>query len=85
MNELIKQLYVQAIQYADSVVPKHDRYNDIYYSIVSGKHAELIVKECCDEIVEMADKYATFNGNVRRHIMHGAISEKLKEHFGVQE
>jgi hypothetical protein len=53
MNERIKQLYVQAIQYADSVVPKHDRYNDIYYAIVSGKHAELIVEECmamCDTV-----------------------------------
>jgi hypothetical protein len=48
------------------------------------KFAELIVKECANEIIEMADKYATFNGDIRRHIVHGAISEKLKEHFGVK-
>ena len=46
MNERIQELYTQAIQYADSVVPANNRYNDIYYAIVSGKHAELIVKEC---------------------------------------
>jgi hypothetical protein len=49
------------------------------------KFAELIVRECANEIIEMADKYATFNGDIRRHIVHGAISEKLKEHFGVEE
>ena len=46
MNERIQELYAQAIQYADSVVPANNRYNDIYYAIVSGKHAELIVNEC---------------------------------------
>jgi hypothetical protein len=77
MNERIKELYEQALeQYVSN--------NLAWEELNPQKFAELIVKECCDEIVEMADKYATFNGNVRRHIMHGAISEKLKEHFGVE-
>jgi hypothetical protein len=63
MNERIKQLYVQAIQYANSVVPKHDRYNDIYYSIVSGKHAELIVKECADAADMAYDARCPFVGD----------------------
>jgi len=46
MNERIQELYMQAIQYADSVVPAERRYNDIYYAIASAKHAELIVEEC---------------------------------------
>jgi hypothetical protein len=73
MNERIKQLYVQAIQYADSVVPKHDRYNDIYYSIVSGKHAELIVRECAQVGFDYADGHCC------------EISAVILEHFGVEE
>jgi hypothetical protein len=83
MNERIKQLYVQAIQYADSVVPKHDRYNDIYYAIVSGKHAELIVRECAravDKVYEDAEPdhgcydWATW-----------AEGADVLKHFGVEE
>ena len=73
MNERIKELYGQAIQYADSVVPKHSRYNDIYYSIVSGKHAELIVRECY--------LWAKENGGLGCE----EDFEALKEHFGVEE
>ena len=69
MNERIKQLYVQAIQYADSVVPKHDRYNDIYYSIVSGKHAELIVKE----MLRTCEDHPAWTGRM--------IGEEIKETF----
>ncbi len=46
MNELIQELELEAIAYADSKVPDADRYNDIYHSIVRGKFAELIVREC---------------------------------------
>lgn len=48
MSEQIRKLYTQALEYADSKVPPERRYNDIYYAIVSGKHAELIVRECAD-------------------------------------
>jgi hypothetical protein len=48
MNERIGELYTEALKYADSRVPAERRYNDIYYAIVSGKHADLIVKECAD-------------------------------------
>jgi hypothetical protein len=75
MNEQIKELYVQAIQYADSVVPKHDRYNDIYYSIVSGKHAELIVREC-QTVVEWA---ISVDSTIDR------VPMLIQEHFGVKE
>lgn len=46
MNERIRELELEAIAYADSKVPANDRYNDIYHSIVRGKFAELIVREC---------------------------------------
>ena len=46
MNQRIRELELEAIAYADSKVPANDRYNDIYHSIVRGKFAELIVREC---------------------------------------
>jgi hypothetical protein len=88
MNERIKQLYVQAIQYADSVVPKHDRYNDIYYSIVSGKHAELIVGECL-MVCKKTEQYEVGNQDPDEVgcIRAGGVfcREDIKEHFGVEE
>ena len=48
MNEQMQKLELEAIAYADSKVPANDRYNDIYHSIVRGKFAELIVRECLD-------------------------------------
>jgi hypothetical protein len=70
MHERIQELYMQAIQYADSVVPAERRYNDIYYAIAAGKHAELIVKECI-EIVDSGYLIGPAN--------------QLREHFGVEE
>lgn len=83
MNERIRELAFQAMSINQKVS------DDSFFVEVSKlnefeKFAELIVRECANEIVEMTEKYATFNGNVRRHIMHSAISEKLKEHFGVE-
>ena len=46
MNEQMQKLELEAIAYADSKVPANDRYNDIYHSIVRGKFAELIIREC---------------------------------------
>jgi hypothetical protein len=76
MNERIKELYGQAIQYADSVVPKHSRYNDIYYSIVSGKHAELIVRECASEAAYWTPNEDQGAEDREKHIL---------QHFGVEE
>jgi hypothetical protein len=72
MNERIQELYMQAIHYADSVVPAERRYNDIYYAIASAKHAELIVKEC---MLIVGD------GTVDGEIYH----DRIKYHFGVEE
>ena len=77
MNERIKELELEAIAYADSKVPSNNRYNDIYYGIVRGKFAELIVRECiqvCNSRVGNSDY------NTGR--MH-CVSD-LKEHFGVE-
>jgi hypothetical protein len=78
MNERIQELYMQAIQYADSVVPAKRRYNDIYYAIASAKHAELIVKECAEIVKDSPWKL----GN-----SYAASDQAwlIKEHFGVEE
>jgi hypothetical protein len=57
MSERIQELYMQAIEYADSVVPAERRYNDIYYAIAAGKHAELIVRECASLVVDDDNAY----------------------------
>jgi len=71
MNERIQELYMQAIEYADSVVPAERRYNDIYYAIAAGKHAQLIVRECA----KIADNH---------YDTKSAIHD-IKEQFGVEE
>jgi len=71
MNERIRELEIEAIAYADSKVPANDRYNDIYHSIVRGKFAELIVRECADFVDN-----AISDGGIDGH--------SLKEHFGVE-
>lgn len=75
MNERIGELYTQALEYADSRVPPERRYNDIYYAIVSGKHAELIVREC----VVMTKGYEFALGR------KDELSKTMREHFGVEE
>ncbi len=65
MNPRIRELEIEAIAYADSKVPAMDRYNDIYHSIVRGKFAELIVRECA-EVADLADenKCEWIGGNI---------------------
>lgn len=69
------ELELEAIAYADSKVPARDRYNDIYHSIVRGKFAELIVRECA----EVAD-----NADATRQKWEG-IGKYVREQFGVEE
>ena len=76
MNERIGELYTEALKYADSKVPAEHRYNDIYYAIVSGKHAELIVREC----MELTKQCSTGKG------IHDLFADEIiAEHFGVEE
>lgn len=77
MNERIKELELEAIAYADSKVPANDRYNDIYHSIVRGKFAELIVKEC----VSQCEFYDDSNWGPASE----CIARDIKRHFGVEE
>lgn len=76
MNEELKARYILALEYAYSKVPEKHRYNDIFYSIVAGKFAELIVRECA-RISNEADDTMTNQGE--------ASAQAFKEYFGVEE
>ena len=69
MNERIRELNMQAAEYATSVCPTHSR---DWYPIQNTKFAELIVRECVNVLHD--------NELWNRHISHA-----LKEHFGVEE
>ena len=69
MNERIRELNMQAAEYATSVCPTHSR---DWYPIQNTKFAELIVQECVNVLHD--------NELWNRHISHA-----LKEHFGVEE
>jgi hypothetical protein len=88
MNDQIRQLEIEAIAYADSKVPVNDRYNDIYHSIVRGKFAELIVKECAKVIDDGRFSVMECEGNSHRVSYNNGIYYALssvKKHFGVEE
>lgn len=77
MNERIGELYTEALKYADSKVPPENRYNDIYFAIVSGKHAFLIIQEC---IGQCADNGS--NDEWDKGVRWAA--EQIKQHFGIE-
>jgi hypothetical protein len=77
MNERIKELMVQARNYALDEKRIYERMHNTeqcmeeYREVYNKKFAELIVLECCKEITQ-----EPFNA--------GAASVWLKEHFGVK-
>ena len=74
MSERILELYTQAIEYANSVIPPERRYNDIYYAVASCKHARLIVREC-----------AQLGTNFTNRNYTDDAGERIAKHFGVEE
>lgn len=74
MNEQMQKLELEAIAYADGKVPANDRYNDIYHSIVRGKFAELIIRECA-QVIKDCEKYGCDK----------PLEFEVMEHFGVEE
>jgi hypothetical protein len=79
MNEQMQKLELEAIAYADSKVPAMDRYNDIYHSIVRGKFAELIVKECAEVGLDSVEDGDDLDAIMKR------VHNNILKHFGVEE
>jgi len=87
MNAQIRELELEAIAYADSKVPANDRYNDIYHSIVRGKFAELIVRECARPLILLGremDKDAEFYKYHSKEVIATHMYIRLEKHFGVE-
>ena len=78
MNERIKLLYKQAQEFAYKNISKEYWNTDNFHAVVSGKFAELIVRECAEVIFETPVKYTEID------IMH-IIRDRVREHFGVEE
>jgi hypothetical protein len=80
MNEQIKQLLKQASKLANT-----DDNKDIertFDMIVAEKFAELIVRECADNIagnIDLINPESSYNYGLRRAM------NSVKEHFGVEE
>ena len=78
MNEQMIELYKQAQEFAYKNISKESWNTDNFHAVVSGKFAELIVKECLDIV------------NRKEYSYHEAdplweTSQLIKEHFGVEE
>ena len=81
MNERIKLLAEQARQYANSMYPSGldiPKWGPAYHE----KFAELIVRECTDNIagnIDLINPESSYNYGLRRAM------NSVKEHFGVEE
>lgn len=86
MNERIRELELEAIAYADSKVPVNDRYNDIYHSIVRGKFAELIVRDCLDVIKGESFDESNDSDPYEHGYQHAVlrIQQRIEGNFGVE-
>jgi hypothetical protein len=76
MNELIKELAVEATKYANTLMIDYLDLSDEDYAIKFGevyneKFAELIVRKCADFLKDTLDDHFA--------------AEQLEEHFGVEE
>jgi len=84
MNERIKELKQEAIDYVDSV--DDDFGIEHYRELVDLKFAQLIVQECIQSIQSDMDR-ETMNGTISLAKHAGMVSAKtvIKKHFGVEE
>ena len=80
MNEQINQLYQQALEFAYKNVNKEIWNTDNFHAIVAGKFAELIVREC---IWALWTEECRTSDLASEEYTRG--SNKIKEHFGVEE
>ena len=75
MNEPTIKLYKQAQEFAYKNISKEYWNTDNFHAVVSGKFAELIVKECA----EFANEH---NEEVEGVTL--GVGQALKKHFGVE-
>jgi len=77
MNEQILELYKQAQEFAYKNISKESWNTDNFHAVVSGKFAELIVKEC------MAQCAANDSNDEWDKGVRWAVNQ-IQQHFGVE-
>ena len=90
MNQRMIELYKQAQEFAYKNISKEYWNTDNFHAVVSGKFAELIVRECAELFVDqrymMLNPHEPFaNERVRALKEHDKDTvKKIKRHFGVE-
>ena len=82
MNKRIKQLAIEA----NLISSESNGFDQTRLSIAQQKFAELIVKECAEQIVSKGTDWVDFapsQTGVRPE--YWAMAQQIKEHFGVIE
>ncbi len=79
MNERAVELYKQATEFAYNSIGREHANTAYFQGAITGKFAELIVRECLD----IAQDRAAFDGFPPNNVNH--IIDEIKQHFGVEE
>jgi hypothetical protein len=78
MNERIKELAEQARKYADENRPgSFVKYDPEWFVLYNEKFAELIVRECANEILKWKSEPFPYDPEFGAKL--------IKEHFGIKE
>lgn len=78
MNEILKELYTQAVSY----VVEHNDISENVHSFqdrVNQKFAELIIDDCCEVIIQSDP-----NPKMILHEPYGTIMYRVLDHFGIR-
>ena len=81
MNEPTIKLYKQAQEFAYKNISKEYWNTDNFHAVVSGKFAELIVREC----VKLQYKNVVVGGVSDYNRGRRELTEDIQKHFGVEE
>ena len=83
MNKQIIELYKQAQEFAYKNISEEYWNTDNFHAVVSGKFAELIVKECAG--VCHTHGWGMLEHGMSGHNIADDCGTLIKEHFGVEE
>ena len=93
MNKRILELYKQAQEFAYKNISKEYWNTDNFHAVVSGKFAELIVRECVGVVENLSPGHEDYRNEWLASASVDQIEdafrrdcvEQIKEHFGVKE
>lgn len=83
MNDRIKELYKVALGFTYTNVPREDWNTGVFHPIVSGKFAELIVRECLHQIDKISVGCAA-DGDDEQSLGADLAGMAVARHFGIE-